>query len=140
MNHPVMRFGDDSASSKWCQECFWLKFSKVLITHPIMQLAQRPALWYNLILTQTKHVRRGLHLVQHDLLVDLRPLSPGKWFLPRWFSFFSLENGRWTDHHLCSYLPFQHPSLLLDQGQGRLGDPEVIPISCPLDVLSDFMA
>lgn len=39
MNHPVMGFGGDSARSKWCQECFWLKLLKVLITYPIMQVA-----------------------------------------------------------------------------------------------------
>lgn len=55
MNHPVMGFRDDSARLKWYQECFWLKIWKVLITHPIMQLVLRLALWYNLILTQTKH-------------------------------------------------------------------------------------
>lgn len=35
----------------------------------------RLALWYNLILTQTKHVRQGPHLVEHVLLIKLRLLE-----------------------------------------------------------------
>jgi len=57
---------------KWCQACFWLTFSKVLITPPIMQLAPRPTLWNDPSLTQIKHVRQGSYLVQHGLLKDLR--------------------------------------------------------------------
>lgn len=38
----------------------------------------RLALWYNLILTQTKHVRQGRHLVERVLLIDLRLLETSK--------------------------------------------------------------
>lgn len=102
----VMGFGDDSARSKWCQECFWLKFLKVLITRPIMPLALRLALCSNPFLTQTKHVRRGPHLVGHGLLVDLRPLELRKLFLPRRFTRLSWVKGRWTQSHPIHIYPF----------------------------------
>ena len=109
----------------------------------------RITLWYTLILTQTKHVRQGPHLVGHDLLVDLRPLEPSKIaparmvyvpFLRDW------EAQSYPHLHLSS----QYYPLSLNQGmmmipkgwesQGWFGEkPEVIPVSYSPDVLSTFM-
>lgn len=89
-------------------------------------------MWYTLILTQTKHVRQGPHLVGHDLLVDLRPLEPSKIapakmvyvpFLREW------EAQSYPHLHLSS----QYYPLPLNQGM------MMIPVSYSLDVLSTFM-
>jgi hypothetical protein len=119
VNHPVMGFGNDSARPKWCQECFWLTFSKVLITRLFLHLVQRPTLWYNLILTQTKQVRKGSHLVQHDLLVDLRFLEPRE-IAPAKMVLFALIFRGWKmrKNHLCLRLFSQHHPLPLSPGQG----------------------
>lgn len=81
----------------------------------------RLALRYNLILTQTKHVRQGPHLVEHDLLVDLRPLETREVVPAKMLLFLSSENGRWNESHPCLYLPS------LNQIRDELGEPEMTP-------------
>lgn len=116
-----MGFGDDSARSKWCQECFWLKFSKVLITYPIMQLALRLALWNNLIFTQTKCVRQGPHLTEHDVLVDLRPWESREIVLAKVVLFPLLRDwGVDWEPALCIFT-LSVSSSSSEPGQGRFG-------------------
>lgn len=75
----------------------------------------------------------------HDPLVDPGPGSPEKLFLPRWFSFFFSESERWTERHPCEYLPSQHHLFHGTRGRDYLGEPEIVSMSDPLDVLSIFM-
>lgn len=81
----------------------------------------RLALRYNLILTQTKHVRQGPHLVEHDLLVDLRPLETREVVPAKMLLFLSSENGRWEESHPCPYLPSSN------QIRDEFGEPEMTP-------------
>lgn len=98
----------------------------------------RLALWYHLILT--KHVRQGPHLVEHVLLVALRPLEPREIVPAKMVLFPLLRDWEVEWEPPLSIFIFSASSSSSEPRSEMIwGNQTIIPMPYPLDVLSVFM-